>query len=218
MTKKLIILGITAAFVLFSCNTADSKPEESNPNMNPGPVEEKHEEKHEMENFNQVLNWHDFMLPNHVLLDSMSGDLNHDGIDDMILILKRKDEEIRAFEHHEDDLRPLLLLLGNTDGSYVLAARNDNTVLCYSCGGALGDPYTGIAIKNGYFSLEHYGGSSNRWTRIITYKYDKTKGHWFLHKDGAEFMGTHDLDYYEEDIKTTKDFGVVRFENFDINN
>ena len=80
----------------------------------------------------------------------------------------------------------------------------------------MGDPFMGIKIKNGYFSVEHYGGSSWRWTRIITYKYSKQDKEWFLHKDGSESFHASEPQKVETKIKTTKDFGQIKFEEFDI--
>ena len=48
---------------------------------------------------------------------------------------------------------PLFVLACTSTGKFKLIARNDSVVLCKSCGGILGDPYQGIAIKNGYSSL-----------------------------------------------------------------
>ncbi len=73
-------------------------------------------------------------------------------------------------------IRPLLILIGNSYGNLKkVAHNNNNTVLCHNCGGIFSDPFEGITIKNGYFSVEHYGGSNWRWTEIITYKYLKDK-------------------------------------------
>lgn len=207
--------ALIVIFLGFGCNTSETKNDNLSEDKLPKPEIVDHEELDgESHEYNVDVN--SFLLPNHVILDTLSGDLNLDGIPDIILIQKHVDEEERAYQMDGDDLRPVMLLIGNNDGSYTLAARNDKTVLCRACGGALGEPYAGLAIKNGYFSIEHYGGSTERWLHVVTYKWNKDKRHWFLHKDGMEYMSTLDLDYSEEVIKTTKDFGVVRFEDFDI--
>jgi hypothetical protein len=35
-------------------------------------------------------------------------------------------------------------------------------------------PFMALAIKKGYFTVEHYRGSAQRWTRFVTFKYDPT--------------------------------------------
>lgn len=75
------------------------------------------------------------------LLDSKSGDLNQDGYTDYIIICKSPNED------KEEMKRPLLILHGNSNGGLSLFKRNDNIVLCYLCGGVMGDPYTGMTLK-----------------------------------------------------------------------
>lgn len=157
-----------------------------------------------------------FIPEPYVLLDSATGDLNLDAYPDQILVLRHLEEAELSLAADTPVLRPLLILLGQADGGYLLAARNDRYVYCAACGGAMGDPYAGITIKQGYFSAEHYGGSSWRWTRIITCKYAPADQAWYLHRDGRESFHSSDPETVEEDSRTTADFGKVRFEAFDV--
>lgn len=157
-----------------------------------------------------------FVPINYSILDSVSGDLNLDGISDYILVLKQNGEDTLSDVVNNPSKRPLLILIRDKNNQLQLTRRNDNTVYCVDCGGILGDPYTGITIKNGYFSIEHYGGSAWRWTRIITYKYLSQENEWLLHKDGYESFHTSDPENIDIQIKTRKDFGKVKFEDFDI--
>jgi len=157
-----------------------------------------------------------FVPEHYAILDSVSGDLNLDGYPDLILVLKHMDEEETSDVNGDEVPRPLLILTGQADQSFQLAKRNDNTVYCFDCGGMMGDPYAGITIKDAYFSVEHYGGSGSRWVRIITYKYSKADNEWYLHKDGRESYSTMDPNKVESNSLTTKDFGQVKFEDFNI--
>ena len=119
-----------------------------------------------------------------------------------------------------------MILIGNSDNKLALKARSDNAVLCIDCSGAIhGDSYVEVKIKNGYFSVEHYTvGGNDKWSKIITFKYDKSKNNWFLHRDGMEFFGWNPDESPKaeaiiktgEEILTKKNFGVVLFENYDI--
>ena len=80
----------------------------------------------------------------------------------------------------------------------------------------MGDPYVGITIKNSYFTFEHYGGSAWRWSKYITYKYDNSKNEWFLHKVGSESFHASEPDKVTTKTLTTKEFGTVKFEDYDI--
>ncbi len=158
-----------------------------------------------------------FIFDGHEILDYAEGDINADGRKDVVLILKARDEAERSDVIEHPTPRPLFLLTREADNSLRLAAYNDQTVLCYDCGGMFGDPYHGITIKGNYFSIEHYGGSAWRWTRIVTFKYNPQQNAWFLHKDGGEHF--HSADPNEtmtEKVRTVKDFGVVRFWDFSV--
>ncbi|MGZ4036634.1 MAG: hypothetical protein ACXVPQ_02330, partial [Bacteroidia bacterium] len=107
-----------------------------------------------------------------------------------------------------------LILLKQADGTYKRAARNDEAVMCAKCGGVFGDPYERMVIKNGYFSVEHYGGSNWRWSDIVTFHYDKKTGKWLLHRWGGSSYHTSEPAKVSESVKTVKDFGTVEFEKF----
>lgn len=157
-----------------------------------------------------------FIPKDYSILDTATGNLNLDEYPDMILVLKKDEEEKTSDVVDHPEKRPLLILVGQSDGTFKLVARNDNTVYCIDCGGIMGDPYQGISIKNGYFSVEHYGGSAWRWTRIITYKYSKTENYWFLHKDGSDSYHASEPEKVISEILTTKNFGKIPFDKFDI--
>ncbi len=152
----------------------------------------------------------------YVIMDTCSGDLNLDSYTDLLLVLRLNNEDSLS-RNGEEPKRRLLILTGSAEQTYTLATQSDNAVYCAACGGILGDPYQNMVIKSGYFSIEHYGGSRERWTRIPTFKYSPADSTWLLHKDGHESFDAVD----EEAKKTTKvytikDFGKVTFADFDI--
>lgn len=149
-----------------------------------------------------------------VIRDTMTGDLNRDQFTDLLIVLQRKNES----ESDSDLVRPLLILTGNPKtGGLDLRERNDDVVLCYHCGGVFGDPYDGLAIKNGYFSVEHYGGSSWRWTKIITFKYNADKNTWLLHRDGGTSYSVFDPDTEEESLVNQDHYGKMKFVEYNSN-
>lgn len=157
-----------------------------------------------------------FVTTGYDVLDITYGDLNRDAYPDAIMVLYKIGEEKTSDVIDHPEKRPLLLLLGQADKTYKVAARSNNAVYCVDCGGQMGDPFTGISIKKGYFSVEHYGGSGWRWTRIITFKYSPVDKRWYLHKDGGESYHATDPEKSETKVKTVKNFGKVPFERFDI--
>ena len=157
-----------------------------------------------------------FIPEGYTILDSATGDLNLDPYPDMLLVLKKNGEDSTSDVVDHPEKRPLLILIGQANKQFKLAARNDNAVYCVNCGGMMGDPYMGIVIKKGYFSIEHYGGSAWRWTRIITFKYSTASKYWYLHKDGGDSYHTSDPDKVETKIRTIKEFGKIAFDKYDI--
>jgi hypothetical protein len=157
-----------------------------------------------------------FIPEGYTALDTTSGDLNLDLYPDMIMVLKKNGEDTTSDVSEHPEKRPLLILIGQPDLSYQLAARNDNTVYCIDCGGMMGDPFMDVVIKKGYFSVEHYGGSGWRWTRTVTFKYSPTENYWYLHKDGGDSFHVSEPDKITTKVRTTKDFGNVPFDSFDI--
>lgn len=143
------------------------------------------------------------------LLDSKSGDLNQDGFTDYILICKSPNEM-----ETEDAKRPLIILHGQSDGSLYEAVRNDNVVLCALCGGVWGDPYSAMAIKKNFFSVEHMGGSSDKWTRIITFKYNLEEGQYYLHKDAGEVWNSNKKAKPKMESYLKENWGSLLFEYY----
>lgn len=157
-----------------------------------------------------------FVPDGYTPLDTTSGDLNLDQYPDMIMVLKKNGEDTTSDVVEHPEKRPLLILTGQAGNTYRLAARNDNAVYCIDCGGTMGDPFTEVVIRKGYFSIEHYGGSGWRWTRTITFKYSPADNYWYLHKDGGDSFHAAEPEKVTTKVKTTKDFGKVPFDRFDI--
>ncbi len=148
-----------------------------------------------------------------IILDTMTGDLNRDAYADLLMVLQFDGKFVA-----DDEPRPLLIFLGTPSGKLKLSEQNDNIVLCEGCGGVFGDPYEGLAIKNGYFSVEHYGGSNWRWTKIITFKFSEKENTWFLHRDAGVSFNSGDPEGTETEIVDHKeDYGKLKFVDYNYN-
>lgn len=105
---------------------------------------------------------HEFLPEGYVVLDTATGYLNKDAFIDLIILYKKIDEEEISDVTNNPEKRPLVLYVGDGSGAFKRIAQNENVAYCFDCGGMMGDPYQGISIKNGYFTVEHYGGSGWR--------------------------------------------------------
>ena len=65
--------------------------------------------------------------------------------------------------------RRLTVIREHRDGTYEVAAENENAVLKEGEGGMLIDPYDSIGVKDGKFILTFYGGSAWRWWVSYTF-------------------------------------------------
>lgn len=100
--------------------------------------------------------------------------------------------------------RPLLLLLGEPGGAqYHLAARNDSVVDSRGAAPTSSeDTFQRVAIKNGYFSVEGAGGSSLRWYKVMTFRYDPAARQWYLHRIGQDNTHIDGGEAVEHEVST----------------
>jgi len=153
-----------------------------------------------------------FVPKGYAILNITSGNLNLDQYTDMIMVLKEIGED---GEEDSEGTRPLLILLGQEDNSYKLVARNDNVVFPIIAGGVKGDPFQRVIIENGTFSIEHFGGSRQVWTNILTFKYSSDDSNWYVHEHLETTVDTFEPDNETTERKTTKDFGNIPFDKFE---
>ena len=92
--------------------------------------------------------------------------------------------------------------------------KTDNIVMCAQCGGVMGDPYTGMTLKKNFFSIEHEGGSSDQWTRIITFKYNIDEGRYYINRDAGEVWNTNSKKKKKLETYSKDQWGVVPFEDY----
>lgn len=131
------------------------------------------------------------------VLDSVSGDLNQDKVNDLALILEYHQEirENRAYGDNTTDLiteiqkpRILAIYFRNKNG-YQLAVQNNNFILRSQEGGALGDPLRPMAIEKNQLSLSFQGGGEWRWKLKYSFRYQQKD--WMLEKASNYFYNEH---------------------------
>ena len=152
---------------------------------------------------------------------TLAGDLNRDAWPDRVVVLDTAAALTDATPDAVADRitwfhRPLLLLLGEPGGTrYRLAARNDSVVDSRGAGPTGSeDTFQRVAIKKGYFSVEGAGGSSLRWYKVTTFRYDPADQHWYLHRIGQDNTHIDGDDDVEHEVSTPRQFGRVRFESY----
>lgn len=130
----------------------------------------------------------DLTPSNWKIIDSVSGDLNNDGIKDLALILEfyRPVKESRAYGDNTTEIiteiqKPRILAIyfrRSATGSYKLITQNNNFILRSEEGGISGDPLRAMTIKNNQLNLSFEGGGNWRWKLNYAFKY--TNKEWQL--------------------------------------
>ncbi|MGE3801788.1 MAG: hypothetical protein AB7H80_12280 [Candidatus Kapaibacterium sp.] len=131
------------------------------------------------------------------LLDSATGDLNKDHLDDLVLVIEADKDESEPERTWGDEERTLVVYFRKKRGGYQYAVQADNLVILASDGGVMGDPYEGVEVNRGSFLIHFYGGSSWRWG--MTYRFRFQEGEWYLIGSTEYSMSTQTGEYHSSD-------------------
>ena len=158
----------------------------------------------------------DFIPKGYKLFEKISGDLNNDGLDDCVLIIKatRKDGFVKDFKDEVVDRnrRGIIILFTEKDG-YKLASKNYN---CFSSenedGGVYFSPELGVIMKDSKLYLHYYHGRYGYWEycfryqnsdfMLIGYEASHDRGPVALFKTSINFLTG--VEYDDENINADK--------------
>ena len=219
--KRILILWVV---VFFGCNSSNKK--EYNPSFDHTEkqilLKEFSEEIIDKDTIDILTKFSQIAFKNDTLFYWKKGDINNDKIEDFILILQSKEEDMEITGMPDTYSRKLVLLETVKEyPKFEIRASNEFLIGCSTCGGAgVGDPFQDITIKNNYFSIEELYGACDKTFKVITFKYDTNKKDWFLHKIGQDDYSCRNEDNEDGEIKihhkeeTKKDFGIIRFKDY----
>lgn len=155
-----------------------------------------------------------FVLPGTRAMCAAGADLNADGLRDYVLIVEKVNQRDRSATWSEAP-RPLLVVVRQPGGSLRVAGRNDHVVYCSACGGIFGDPFEGLEVGAGTFTVHHYGGSAWRWRADYTFRYVQGAGTWRLTKVVELSYHTSDPNKIERTLFIAPDdFGDIDLADF----
>lgn len=148
-----------------------------------------------------------FVEKNTVPLAIERGDLNRDGREDVVLVLEPQDPE---------QPRPLLILVRDAKGALKLAKRSAKAVFCRNCGGMMGDPFQGVVVEKGRFTIQHYGGSAWRWSSNFTFGWSRRDQSWQLVRvENTSFHASEPKPEEKTVHIPPRDFGLIDVTEFD---
>jgi hypothetical protein len=153
-----------------------------------------------------------FVRTGYEVLDFQTGDLNLDKKPDAILVLKPSYEDTIV---DDSVTRILLLLTRNASGKLQKIVESHTAILCYHCGGVMGDPFSDLSILPGQFNISFYGGSNWRWGRDYFFKYQPAKKDWLLEQEIQTSFYSADPDQQVKEAKIPRsELGIVSIRNF----
>ena len=157
----------------------------------------------------------DFLKVNEYIVTYASGDFNGDKLLDAVLVVGNEKEKHNDKTDSINFKRNLIILQRNAKGNLVKTLENEDVIYCYTCNSSQGSPLTSLVFKGNTFSVGHEAGKVNRWTRIITFEYEREKQLWWLIKDAASSYNIMNSNDMQSEVKTQDDFGFIYFQNYD---
>ncbi|HEX4957534.1 MAG TPA: hypothetical protein VFV46_05100, partial [Lacibacter sp.] len=104
-------------------------------------------------------------------IDSVYGDLDKDGADELVAAYNTRKE---AEENYEGVPRELIIYK-KKKGAWVVWQQSLQALYGSREGGMMGDPYGSITIEKGVLIISHNGGSSWKWSHTDKYRYNGTR-------------------------------------------
>lgn len=155
---------------------------------------------------------HVFATNGYKILASKVGDLNGDGKPDALLVLAPPSTGNEKLGEGAD--RSLLILIRDAQGQLQKVAQNDKIVPCAQCGGIAGDPFSYLQVGKESFTVVTEGGSREHWSNEYTFAYSLKHNAWLL-SDVKREVTDQDTGKQKKIDLTTKDFGMIIFNDFD---
>ena len=170
--KHKLTLALLIALLISSC--AQNQAEKSNANSQDSSGANAEASEQNNEESEQKQNPNDFIPNGFLLFETINGDLNNDGVEDCVLIVKGTDktknvtDEVRG---QLDQNRRGILVLFKKNGNYELALKNED---CFSSenedGGVYFAPELGVEIKKSKLYINYGHGRYGYWAYMFRYQ------------------------------------------------
>ncbi len=159
--------------------------------------------------FSIILNGQEIPIPpNYTLLASEQGDLDKDGIGELVVAYNTQTQE------GEESVPRELIIYKWEKETWVEWKKSRQALYGSRDGGMMGDPFEEIAIKKGILWISHYGGSSWKWGFTDKYRYQA--GEMFLIGYTSKW-GKHCEDWEHVDFNLSTGKMIVKKEYEDCN-
>ena len=117
-----------------------------------------------------ILSGQSLAIPqNYTVVDTVKGDLDKDGIAELVVAYNTQPESKDIFE---SVLRELVIYK-NESGKWSVWRKSQQALYGSKDGGMMGDPFEKIEIKNGILLISQNGGSTWKWGHTDKYRYQE---------------------------------------------
>ena len=105
---------------------------------------------------------------NYSVVESVFGDLDKDGVDELVVAYNTKsnEDEIREGVPRE------LIIYKKLNNKWTIWQKSMQALSGSSDGGPMGDPFGEISIEKGILKIYHEGGGSWKWNHTDKYRFD----------------------------------------------
>ena len=142
---------------------------------------------------------------NYRKLDSEKGDLDKDGVDEMVIVYDTPRETDFGTERE-------IHIFKQEANSWKLWHKAVGAIMPSEHGGMMGDPFEGIDIENNTIITRHFGGSRSKWKYVHRFRFQG--GKWELIGATIETFDSCALDTsFDYNLSTGKAFYLVKSEN-----
>ena len=122
----------------------------------------------------QTMSGQNLLIPkNYSIVDTVKGDLNKDGIDELVIAYNTQKEKEDTFESVPREL----IIYKKESNNWVVWKKSKSALYGSQDGGMMGDPFEEIKIKNGILLVSQNGGSSWKWGHTDKYCYQDGEFH-----------------------------------------
>ncbi len=149
-----------------------------------------------------------FLIPkNYSIVDTIKGDLNNDGIDELVVAYNTEKE---SEDNFESVLRELIIYRKEKN-KWTLWVKSKDALYGSRDGGMMGDPFEEIEIKKGILFVRQSGGSSWKWGHTDKYRYQDGKfyliGYSSNYGKPCEYWTDVDFNLATGKMVVTKEYG-----------
>ena len=118
----------------------------------------------------QILSGQSFTIPqNYTVVDSVKGDLDKDGIAELVVAYNTQPESKDIFESVPREL----IIYKKDYNKWSVWRKSQQALYGSKDGGMMGDPFEKIEIKNGILHVSQNGGSTWKWGHTDKYRYQE---------------------------------------------